>query len=237
MFQVIRKLQLVIKICTDLCVDWCDLNPFVYPHIRCIWKEIEWFSRHRQGLRNLASVLQTKPLKLELGCGSFQREGWIGIDIAGKPDLYLDLRRGLPFPDNSVDEIHSAHVFEHLEYPSELKFILSECYRVLKPGGTISFSVPNMRPYLEAYCADNIGFLKKYVFDRPTNRAYDACAMDIINWFALRGGEHKFMFDDENAKARLKEVGFVNVHIRDFDPSRDYNRRFSSVYVEGKKPS
>jgi predicted SAM-dependent methyltransferase len=207
------------------------------PYLKRIEKEVLLYRQHRLAVKQVRCYLENKnfPLRLELGSAGIQREGWIGIDITGAK-LGLDLRRQFPFPDNSVDEIHSEHFFEHLLYPEELMHVLKECFRVLKPGKPISFSVPNMRPYFDAYCKKDIQFLKKRIFDVPQSGHYNKCAMDLLNWFALRRGEHKFMFDDENAILRLKEAGFINVRVRDFDPQRDYNQRLSSLYIEGTKP-
>ena len=186
--------------------------------------------------KQMEKVMKDRPFRLELGCGSFKRDGWIGIDIQGDPDIKLDLSLPWPFPDGSVAEIHSEHFLEHLEYPREVEHALSESLRVLKRGGMLSFSVPNLKPYLQAYCRNDLEFLREKVFDTPEDGKYDRCVMDVINWFALREGDHKYMYDDENSMLRLREAGFSEVRTRDFDPSRDYNKRLSSVYVQGLKP-
>jgi len=53
----------------------------------------------------------------------------------------VDLNADLPFPDNSFDGINLKDVFEHLENPAH---IVRECARILKPGGILVFSTPNM---------------------------------------------------------------------------------------------
>lgn len=45
----------------------------------------------------------------------------------------------LPFPDNSFDAIYSYDVFEHVNH---LPSVLHECYRVLRPGGTLTAAFP-----------------------------------------------------------------------------------------------
>lgn len=49
----------------------------------------------------------------------------------------------LPFDDNSFDEIILNEVFEHLRL--DLIFTMSEILRVLKPGGRLWLSTPNLR--------------------------------------------------------------------------------------------
>ncbi len=70
---------------------------------------------------------------------------WINIDYeTRKPGIVqADLLKGLPFQDNSVDEILCSHFLEHLKIRHEAIPFLQECYRVLKPGGVMSFITPN----------------------------------------------------------------------------------------------
>ncbi len=46
----------------------------------------------------------------------------------------------MPYEDNQFDFVNLCEVIEHVEYP---KKVLSEIYRVLKPGGEVYMSVPN----------------------------------------------------------------------------------------------
>jgi SAM-dependent methyltransferase len=81
-------------------------------------------------------------MKIDLGCGSSKRPGFIGIDISPAPgvDHILDIVRDpLPFGDNSVDHVYSSHCFEHLVSPIN---ILSEIGRVCKDDATIEICVP-----------------------------------------------------------------------------------------------
>lgn len=82
-------------------------------------------------------------MKLNLGCGRDIRAGWINIDShdGRGVDLVVDLDRKpwLPWPDDSVDEIHGSHVLEHLHYPLPL---MAELWRVAKPGARAVFRVP-----------------------------------------------------------------------------------------------
>ena len=49
-------------------------------------------------------------------------------------------------------------------------------------------------------------------------------------------GHHKYMFDEENLLFLLKSKGFRNVHLREFDPDLDLEKRdFESIYAEANK--
>lgn len=47
-----------------------------------------------------------------------------------------------PWEDNSVAEIHTSHLVEHL--PNLIGFI-DECFRILKPGGLLEVRHPNCK--------------------------------------------------------------------------------------------
>jgi cyclopropane fatty-acyl-phospholipid synthase-like methyltransferase len=54
----------------------------------------------------------------------------------------------LPFEANSFDKVVAADLTEHLEQPT-LDAMFSECFRVLRPGGTLSIHTPNPRHVIE----------------------------------------------------------------------------------------
>lgn len=54
----------------------------------------------------------------------------------------------LPFSDDSFDLVYSANVLEHTEDPEAVVF---EAIRVLRPGGTLHFEIPNHLSYFEGH--------------------------------------------------------------------------------------
>lgn len=75
-----------------------------------------------------------KKIKIDIGCGKNKINGFIGVDFdsATNPDIVASAL-DLPFEDNSVDEVYSAHLGEHFD-PNEEKQFFDEIYRVLKKG-------------------------------------------------------------------------------------------------------
>src|SRR5437868_4749603 len=69
-----------------------------------------------------------EPRRLNVGCGNQRMEGWIGIDLVATEatDVVRDIRRGLPFDDDSVEEILCDNVLEHIGPPEDFIFILNE---------------------------------------------------------------------------------------------------------------
>lgn len=93
-------------------------------------------------------------LCLNLGCGAKLLHGWINIDREncwghgeglGLWFLRRDILRGLPFGDDTADEILADNVLEHIAPGPDSIFAMNECYRVLKPGGLLTIIVPDAR--------------------------------------------------------------------------------------------
>ena len=87
-------------------------------------------------------------MKLNLGCGTYRKEGFINIDIDKdcSPDLVLNLGRDtLPYPNDSVDHVISNHFLEHITR-DESDHLMKELYRVCKSGAIIEFCCPQCCP-------------------------------------------------------------------------------------------
>jgi len=78
--------------------------------------------------------------KLHIGCGHNKKDGWVNIDVSEKlnPDKVANWE-SLPFKKESVDEIFSQHVLEHI--PDCIQ-ALRETWRVLKKGSKARIIVP-----------------------------------------------------------------------------------------------
>jgi len=148
---------------------------------------------------------------LEIGCGVGYFTGGIAktnarvtaIDIS--PDFLKIARKNvsetnvtfkvdnaykLSFPDDSFDTIVGSSVLHHLDVNQALQ----EFSRVLKPGGTVFFTEPNMiNP--QVFLQKNIPVLKKLAGDSPDETAF------------VRGPLKKIFF----------RLGFGNIEIIPFD--------------------
>ena len=128
----------------------------------------EWGSipRRRQIIRE---YLQGEGFKgLHVGCGPRPRLGWMNSDIVAtvnkillprrssntsheaEIDFILDITKPLPFPDCCLDAIQSSEVVEHIERQCVKPFFM-EAYRVLRPGGTLRFTTPDLRAICQTY--------------------------------------------------------------------------------------
>jgi ubiquinone/menaquinone biosynthesis C-methylase UbiE len=80
--------------------------------------------------------------KLNIGCGSDIRKGWVNLDSAKLPgvDVVHDINiLPLPFADNEFDEILCQDILEHVEYIP----VLREIWRMLRSGGFVTIRVPH----------------------------------------------------------------------------------------------
>jgi predicted SAM-dependent methyltransferase len=84
-------------------------------------------------------------IKLHIG-GKEKREGWMILDALPGPIVdRVGNCNDLSFLDaESCSEIYASHVLEHLGYNGEIQSTLKGFHRVLKPGGRLRVSVPDL---------------------------------------------------------------------------------------------
>jgi predicted SAM-dependent methyltransferase len=197
--------------------------------------------RTQKSVRRL--VAKGDKLWIEVG-GGYRKgsNGWLTIDMVRGCDFYWDLRRRLPFPDDSVEKIYSSHFLEHLTFQQGQSF-LKECLRVLVPGGTISTCVPCAKPYLEAYCQGKpldyntwIKYEPAWNNTTPIDIVNYIAYMDQLNFIGFDHAAHQYMFDEENLVKVLEAAGFKSARRREFDPSVDFEwRNYESIYALAEK--
>jgi hypothetical protein len=84
-------------------------------------------------------------IKLDLGCGSKKREGFVGCDQYAMEGVDHVFNIGYdiwPFEDNSVDEAHASHFIEHLNTKERVHFF-NELYRVMDNGAKATIITPH----------------------------------------------------------------------------------------------
>lgn len=97
--------------------------------------------RHYRNLESTEPVEAFNFLKLNVGCGTHAKPGYVNCDFIAHPgvDRVFDAQQRWPFEDNSVGVIVSYHCLEHL---ADWAGFFSEAWRVLAPGGTVSLQLP-----------------------------------------------------------------------------------------------
>lgn len=78
----------------------------------------------------------------------FQAPEWkelrLDIDPANEPDILGSMLDMSALADESVDAVYSAHNIEHV-YAHEVPLVLKEFLRVLKPGGFLVVTCPDLQ--------------------------------------------------------------------------------------------
>ncbi len=194
--------------------------------------------RADQRTKHFLAQLPAKDLFVHLGCGYRPKQDWINVDQARGPEVQVvwDLRRGLPFADESCAAIFSEHFIEHVT-KEDAANLLSECQRALQPGGVLRISTPDAELFLRAYAGDR-QFLAHPGFTQPVDTP-----VDRVNYMMREYGQHLWSYDEELLRLMFERAGFTQVIRQRFGVSAhprmnniDFDEReFESLYLEGIK--
>ena len=116
---------------------------------------------------------------INLGCGNHYHNEWINVDFVkiGKNVIAHNLVNGIPFATNYADVIYNSHVFEHFSKDGAV-FFLSECWRVLKPGGIIRIVVPDLENIAREYISHLEGAL---LGDKTAQNNYEWIMLELYD--------------------------------------------------------
>jgi len=157
--------------------------------------------------------------KLHLGCGSRRVPGWLNVDIQ-RSDYDVDLAGGyLPWKSGVFDLVVSQHFVEHLELQAQLLPLFEELRRVLRQGGEIWLSCPDIEKICRSYLDHGMLDLLEDRRSRfPSYSLEDIPTCHLINDLFHQGGEHKNLFDFELLEWALNKTGFSEVvHVNEED--------------------
>jgi predicted SAM-dependent methyltransferase len=167
----------------------------------------------------------------------------LNVDVAGS-EYDVDLTSGsLPWVDGAFDAVVAQQVIEHIELESELPLLLGEIFRVLRPGGEVWLSCPDMERVCRAYLGDGGASLLEDRRKRwPDFSLGEMPAQHIVNVAFHQAGEHLNLFDYPLLSWLLERKGFSSpVRVTEADllrrfpemPLRDDDA--ISLYVKAQK--
>jgi len=137
-------------------------------------------------------------LKLHIGAGPLNLQGWVNIDARGFEHIHL-CTEGFElneFSEHSIAEIYMCHVLEHFSF-EETKNILLNFRSKLQKEGLLRLSVPDFDKIVDIYKLNNQD-------------------VDLIK-YALMGGQeyefnfHKSVYNKNNFSKLLKDCGYKEI--------------------------
>ena len=151
--------------------------------------------------------------KLQIGAGTNLREGWLNTNWYPKANsaVFLDATEPFPFPSEVFDYIYSEHVIEHIPEAGGATLI-RESFRVLKPGGKLRLSTPDINFLIGLMKPDISDTEQRYVrfAGYPTQGSDGPTPLSVFNMFMRQWG-HTFIYDEATLAESMRAVGFVDV--------------------------
>lgn len=156
------------------------------------------------------SIATRESLKLNVCCGANKIPGYVNIDINEDldPDQVADVRLGLPYQSESIDEIVFFHAIEHIESQYH-EFILSEFWKLLKYSGALYISYPEFKRVAKNYIENYRGMK-------------DFWKNTIYGLQRYPGDYHVSLMDTVDFCEILKLTGFIDIEYC-AEPNEDYN--------------
>jgi predicted SAM-dependent methyltransferase len=166
------------------------------------------------------NVHQDQKVVLHVGCGNpnpmklhstFRSSQWrevrLDLDPNTRPDIVASITHMPEVSDQSVDAVWSSHNLEHL-YAHEIPVALGEFRRVLKPGGFVLITTPDLQEAAKAVAAGNVD---DALYESP---AGPVTALDVLFGFqksVASGNEfmaHRYGFTTKTLGRFLEQARF-----------------------------
>jgi SAM-dependent methyltransferase len=157
---------------------------------------------------------------------------------------YGDIVKGLPIAAEACSAVYCSHVLEHLSL-EDFRAALLNIFKILAPGGTFRFVLPDLLYLARQYLDDNSEDAAS-AFMRATHLGREKRAKSlkefIVSW--LGNNPHLWMWDYRSIRPELETVGFVGIRKAVFGDSADNmfreveesDRWYNGLGIECKKP-
>jgi predicted SAM-dependent methyltransferase len=172
--------------------------------------------------------------KLNLGCGSVQPEGWVNVDkeVFGQ-EYQFELTPDIAFNANHFDVI-VAHCSIQMNEFKAIPTLLETLFKILKPGGAIRISLPDIIRGFEAYKAKDIDWFPNG--EENLHLRFSAW----LTWYSTT----KTLLTQKALVNLLTDAGFVDIISVDFKQTYqdtkeiiELDTRDGEVYfMEARKP-
>jgi 2-polyprenyl-3-methyl-5-hydroxy-6-metoxy-1,4-benzoquinol methylase len=215
------------------------------------WESPAGKLRWARRVKMLSSHLRPGMIVLELGCGTgtFTRElarsgaDVIAIDVSAElleiarancsaPNVQYQIQNAyaLSYSEGVFDSVVGSSVLHHLEVEEALRNI----YRVLKPGGTIFFTEPNMlNPQIAVQ--KNIPWIKRKLGDSPAETAFFRWPLERLLEQTGYRNVRIDPFDFLHPKTPVRLIDRVNAFGRFLESVPVISEFAGSLYIQGAK--
>jgi SAM-dependent methyltransferase len=170
---------------------------------------------------------------LDIGCGVDLDPSFEGVDLFPKTKINerarskyhrLNVLKAGPVALKRLgkfDLIRMQHVFEHFSF-EEGQLVLTKCAQLLKKGGYIVITVPDLRVYIQKYLNDEFKRWPEFVTWANLRVTEGAPNSAYFSYFAHSSVEdpHKWCYDYEGLAFQLQRTGQFT-DIRDLKPGDD----------------
>jgi predicted SAM-dependent methyltransferase len=173
----------------------------------------ETYLRHLRSAENVESWPEWQRRQWEFlrGGGSFEFRQFDLMDFAKWPIGWGQVG----FCEKTVDAIYLGQVVEHLNAIHELPRLLKQCFEVLKPGGVLRMTTPELNEIVAAYNNREMSMFNR---EQPAFYA-DASEADKLAYllFGASGPNctrknyegHFHCYTRESLSRRVREAGFT----------------------------
>jgi SAM-dependent methyltransferase len=153
--------------------------------------------------------------------------------------LVHDLRKGIPFPDNSIDAVYHSHFLEHLDRRDAPRFLADVC-RVLRPGGIHRIVVPDWEQICREYvhlvdlggdsdqAQRHDSYISGMIEQMVRVEAFGTSRQPpvrrwlenlVLGGAQQRGETHRWMYDRINLGCLLADAGYDHITLQQYDRS------------------
>lgn len=197
------------------------------------------------GLDRLAPrVLNVDLVQMRDGAGRASEPGRMYRVDGDVVVMRHDALAPLPVAAGSFEYAYAEHFIEHV-HPGEARRWLAEVRRVVRPGGLVRITTPDLRKYVEGYLDPAGAFFAEHraamaAMGCPEMPARPAWMLNQI--FQLWG--HRWIYDLDELTHLLEGAGLRGVTRCAFRQGRDHRasgldsevRRDETLYVEAEVP-
>jgi len=183
-----------------------------------------------------------KKIVLHVGCGPrgpevlherFRNREWhelrLDIDPRVDPDIVASIADMEPVPQKSVDAVWSSHNLEHV-YAHEIEPVFREFFRVLRPGGQVLVTMPDLQ-HIARHVAK--GNLDDPLYVSESGPIYPLDALYGWGRHIARGNDfmaHRTGYTMHSLEGILRRVGFADVRVRQ-------DREVFTLWGEARRPA